>query len=103
MKPLLTALALLILVAVPAYAWEDGTFLCKPLKFDDGSGSDDSISVFGCGGIFICHMPGNDGRTSYNPNQAVQGINHYLCDDQPTVDGAGNRNRGSTADSFCLD
>ena len=45
MKLLLTALTLLILVTVPAYAWEDGTFLCKPLKFDDGSGSDDPVVV----------------------------------------------------------
>ena len=48
MKPLLTALALLILVTVPAYAWEEGRFLCKPMLFGDGSGVK--------GGPFITHV-----------------------------------------------
>ena len=45
MKSLLTALALLILGAVPAYAWEEGKFLCKPFKFADGSETDEPALV----------------------------------------------------------
>ena len=46
MKPLLTALTLLILVTVPAYAeedqvWKYGKFLCKPMVFADGSGNEE--------------------------------------------------------------
>ena len=45
MKSLLTALALLILVTVPAYAWEEGRFLCTAMLFGDGSGNKEPFII----------------------------------------------------------
>ena len=45
MKLLLTALTLLILVTVPAYAWEEGRFLCTAMLFGDGSGNKEPFII----------------------------------------------------------